>query len=198
MYPHLPDDISVEWLVREARAGNQQAADRLFYLFYRKICHFFLRDLHVSVEMAEELVQDTFEKAWRKLPTLQNCLVFESWLYTIARNVGFDHVRKLKRRKDPTPLDPEFDLADSSPPVESLVLAEMHIREMWNAMPPRQRECLYLFYMENLTMLEISARLQLGADTVKVYISKARMTLRDGLYASEEDVNDVKSKRCRA
>lgn len=198
MYPHLPDDIPLEWLVREARNGNQRAADQLFCTFYRKICCFFLKDLHVNIETAEELVQDTFEKAWRKLSTLKDCLLFESWLYAIARNVAFDHGRKLKRRKAPTPLDPDFDLADSAPQVESLVLAEMHIREMWDAMPVKQRECLYLFYMENLTMGEIAVRLQLGADTVKAYISKARVKLREGLYSSEEDLSDVKSKRCRA
>jgi RNA polymerase sigma-70 factor, ECF subfamily len=200
MYPHNPDDIPLEWLVSEARRGNQRAADQLFCMFYRKICHFFLRDLHVSVEMAEELVQDTFEKAWRKLSTLQDCLRFESWLYTIARNVAFDYIRKLKRYKIPTPLDAEFDLADGAPQVESLVLAEMHIREMWDAMPAKQRECLYLFYMENLTMPEVAIRLQLGADTVKAYISKARVKLREGLYSSglEEERNHVTPKRSRA
>lgn len=198
MYPHLPDDISLEWLVSEARQGNQQAADRLFDTFYRRIRHFFLKDLHVSIETAEELVQDTFEKAWRKLPTLHDCIRFEAWLYAIARNVALDHVRKLKRRKIPTPIDPDFDLADGSPQVESVVLAEMHIREMWDAMPAKQRECLYWYYMENLTMEEVAVRLQLGADTVKAYISKARVKLREGLYSSEEEQVNVKSKRCRA
>ncbi|GCE27303.1 RNA polymerase sigma factor [Dictyobacter alpinus] len=198
MYRHLPEDISLEWLVREAREGNQQAADRLFDTFYRRIRHFFLRELHVGIETAEELVQDTFEKAWRKLPSLQDCGRFEAWLYTIARNVAFDHGRKLKRRKPPTPIDQDFDLADASPQVESLVLAEMHIREMWDAMPTRQRECLYLFYMENMTMEEVAVRLHLGADTVKAYISKARVKLREGIYSSEEEVSNVKSKRSRA
>jgi RNA polymerase sigma-70 factor, ECF subfamily len=197
MSPYLSGDISIEWLVNEARNGDQQAANQLFGLFYRKICKFFLRDVHVSIEVAEEMTQDTFEKAWRHLPTLKDSARFESWLYTIATNISRDYGRKIRRRKVPIPLEHDFDMMDSAPLVENQVLARMHISEMLDTMPIKHRECLHLYYIENFTMEEIAVRMRLNGDSVKAYISKARVRLREELYQAKGEQDDVESKRRR-
>lgn len=199
MSPYYRGDLmTTEQLVREAQRGNQDAANQLIDLFYRKICKYYVVKLRLSLETAEELSQDTFEKAWRKLPTLQDVQRFEGWLYAIARNVALDHLRKMKRRRVVLPIDPDFDVADEAPPVESEVLARLHIYEIVHAMPEKHRECLILHIVGKASTFEVAQRLGLEEETVKAYISKARVQLREALYHTKEDRDDGESRQCGA
>lgn len=191
-------DLSLEQLLYKAQRGDQHAANLLIELFYKKICKYYVSNIRLSLETAEELTQDTFEKAWRKLPMLQDLQCFEGWLYAIARNVALDHLRKLRRRSIVIlPIDQDFEMTDKAPLVENQVLAKMHMSEALKTMPTKLRECLFLHFMENLSTQEVAVRLNIGEDTVKAYISKARVKLREELY-QKEDSSDDKSRRCRA
>lgn len=198
MPPWSPGNLTIEQLVYEAQRGNQRAANQLIEVFYRRICKYYVVKVRLSLEIAEELTQDTFEKVWRKLPTLQDIQCFEGWLYAIARNVAMDYLRKVKRRKVILPIDQDFDMVDERPLIESEVLARMRVHDTLRAMPERYRECLVLHVMENLSPCEVAQRLGLEEDTVKAYISKARVQLREELYKTKEDRDNGVSKRCGA
>jgi RNA polymerase sigma factor, sigma-70 family len=192
-------DLSLEQLVYKAQQGDQYAANQLIGLFYKKICKYYVRNIRLSLETAEELTQDTFEKAWRKLPMLQDLQRFEGWLYAIAKNVALDYLRKVKRRNIVVlPIDQDFEMADNAPLVENQVLAQMNIAETLGTMPGKLRECLLLHFVENLTTQEVAVRLCIGEDTVKAYISKARVRLREELYYLKEDRGNDESRRCEA
>lgn len=192
-------DLSLEQLVYKAQQGDQYAANQLIGLFYKKICKYYVSNIRLSLETAEELTQDTFEKAWRKLPMLQDLQRFEGWLYAIARNVALDYLRKVKRRNVVVlPIDQDFEMADNAPLVENQVLAQLNIAETLGTMPGKLRECLLLHFVENLTTQEVAVRLCIGEDTVKAYISKARVRLREELYYLKEGRGNDESRRCEA
>src|SRR5690348_9425794 len=78
-------------LVELAREGDQEAFATL-YDDYKFDIYGYLAGL-VGTAEASDLMQDTFIKAFTKLTTLQDTSKFASWLYHIARNCAYDHIR---------------------------------------------------------------------------------------------------------
>ena len=79
-------------LATRARQGDREAFSRLYEKYVREIGAYIFRIVH-SPEVAEELTQDAFLKAWIALPGLKE-IVFRPLLYKIARNAAIDHLRR--------------------------------------------------------------------------------------------------------
>src|ERR1051326_7628351 len=91
----MPLKGSLLELLTQAREGKEAAFTALYDLFFEKIYRFiFFRVGHK--EVAEDLAEDVFIKAFSSLKTLQKDAVFESWLYQIARNRIIDYYRSKK------------------------------------------------------------------------------------------------------
>lgn len=138
-----------------------------------RMCVLYLRDVH----LAEDTVQETFLKAYRKLDTFRGDARESTWLTGIAINVCRDMLRtswfrRIDRRADITLL-PEGAQADEYR--DSTVLTEvMHL-------PARQREVILLRYYQGLTLQETADALHLSLSAVKLRQQKANYTLRDRL-----------------
>jgi RNA polymerase sigma-70 factor, ECF subfamily len=87
---HAGDDAV---LVRQARAGDEGAFRRL-YERYARIVHGLLF-ARVPRPDVDDLVQDVFVTAWRRLPTLRDPAAFGGWISMIARNRATDYYRQL-------------------------------------------------------------------------------------------------------
>ncbi len=84
--------------VELAQAGDGEAFTSLVRHFEGGI-YGYLAGLVGNDEEAHDLTQDTMLRAWQKLPTLQDVSRFKPWLYSIARNLTYDHLRQRQRRK---------------------------------------------------------------------------------------------------
>jgi len=85
-------------LVREAQNGDLLAFERLYRENVRKVFGLCLR-LSQDASLAEELTQEVFVKAWRKLSTFRGESAFSSWLYPMTVNVALSE-RRSRRRRD--------------------------------------------------------------------------------------------------
>jgi RNA polymerase sigma-70 factor, ECF subfamily len=84
-----------EILVR-AQAGKEEALSQLYNLYFDKIYRFiYYRVSHK--EVAEDLTEELFIKAFRNLKTLEQTAAFDGWLYQIARNLVIDYYRSKKQ-----------------------------------------------------------------------------------------------------
>ena len=88
----MPDDTDAG-LVTRAKAGDQEAFTRLF-LNYKLEIYGCLMKVVRSDEMAQDLFQDTYLKAWNNIQRLRDPSKFKHWLLTIARNLAFDQLRR--------------------------------------------------------------------------------------------------------
>ncbi len=134
---------------------------------------------------AEELVQDSFLRAFRSLDTFRGDAKFSTWFYRILYNVCMTRVR----RRRPLPvLDPCADpangageLADVEPGVleklESEEVREIILEEMLR-LPEVFRAALTLFYVQDLRYDEMTLVLQIPLGTVKTNLSRGRTLLR--------------------
>lgn len=187
--PYNPpaDRDSDQWLVEQARKGNQKAADRLFAKHYEAIYWYLLLHWHFSQEDARDLSQEVFIKAWRGLPSLRQDLYFTGWLRGIALNAARDEMRKRKRQRNiqVSSLDPNLDIIDRDDlPEERVIIIDSFVRAI-KSMPEPRQTCLRLFY-EGLTPQAIALKLDLTEGTVRTYISQSRKNLLAALSGEQE------------
>src|SRR5690349_2310539 len=86
--------------ITAARAGDQQAFSELTERYRRELqvhCYRILGSLHD----AEDMVQETLLRAWRRLSTFEGRASFRAWLYTIATNACLDALDRRPRRALP-------------------------------------------------------------------------------------------------
>ncbi len=125
---------------------------------------------------ADDLVQDTLERAWTKLHLLRPESDLRAWLFTIMHNVFVNQVRK--RAADPTvPLDDDaFEI-----PVQAALSDMLEVRDIDIALrrlPDDQREVLLLIVLEQLSYNEIATMLGIPIGTVMSRLSRARERIR--------------------
>ena len=146
-------------------------------------------------ETAEELAQETFIKVLNNIDRYQPQFKFSSWLFKIANNIAIDHLRKrqivtISMDGSPhaaTAAEAEATSFDVAIRQES-ALEEMEARELGSEIEkaiaqlrPEYRSCIMLRHVEGRSYEEIAATLDLPLGTVKTYIHRARIQLRDAL-----------------
>jgi RNA polymerase sigma factor (sigma-70 family) len=124
---------------------------------------------------ADDLVQDTMERGWKKLSTWQRGSDMRAWLFGIMHNLHVDQVRK--------PSLPTEELDEDTPAVVShhQVSDGLEMRDLDTALrslPPEQREILLLVALEEMSYEEVAATLGLPLGTVMSRLSRARQKLR--------------------
>ena len=152
---------------------------------------FLLKSGGVTPENAEELVQETMIKVWRKAPTFSASQASAStWIYTIARNTRIDWLRQ-QARKDPNDLNAEdiYDERETPTPFSSLVHLrnKRQIGEQLKLLPRDQSEVLQMMYFQGKSGQQVADALDLPLGTVKSRIRLALGKLKLSMAATQED-----------
>jgi RNA polymerase sigma-70 factor (TIGR02960 family) len=156
-----------------------------------------------SFEEAEDLVQETLLRAWRRGADLDREEHLRAWLYKIATNASLDHIKAKGRRVpslgsfrdipwlEPYPdtlLEPEAPAADEPDATiigrETIELAFLAVIQL---LPPRQRAVLILRQVLDWSAAETAELLEVGVAAVNSALQRARTTLREHLPASERE-----------
>lgn len=166
MAPTGPTDSR---LIDAARGGDTAAFDEL-YRRYRRLVHGVLLS-RVPPSAAEDLLQDVFFQAWRKLPTLRAPDAFGAWLAAMARHRATDHLRG------------HVDLELPAEPVSLPSAAEDDLRARQalaaiRSLPEAYREPLLLRLVEGLTGPEIAEHTGLTPGSVRVNLCRGMKLLR--------------------
>lgn len=167
------------YLVSIAESRDRNAFKKLFSAFAPKIKSFAMRN-GVGPELAEEVVQETFIRVWRKAEQFDPSKASAStWLYTIARNQRIDLLRK-RHRPEPDYEDPAFIPEPEPQPTEVIVRNQeaSRLKECIDALSPEQQEVLKLSFMEELPHVEVAEKLGIPLGTVKSRIRLAMKHIR--------------------
>lgn len=166
-------------LVEAAARGEQTAFGRL-YENYAGMVHGLLLS-KVPREDADDLVQEVFLVAIRRISSLRDPNSFGAWLSAIARNLANDHYRRLKPT-DPLVDDPPATAGQSAmrPPDPGVAILDV-IRSL----PEAYSETLILRFVEGMTGPEIAERTGLTHGSVRVNLCRGMRMLRDRLDALE-------------
>jgi RNA polymerase sigma-70 factor (ECF subfamily) len=126
---------------------------------------------------ADDLVQDTLERAWSKLHLYRRGTDLRAWLFTVMHNV---YVNQRRAARPSSPLDEEMpELAQPARETDGLVLRDLDaaIRRL----PADQREVLLLVALEDMSYAEASQALEIPIGTVMSRLARARERLREML-----------------
>jgi RNA polymerase sigma-70 factor (ECF subfamily) len=166
--------------IRSAQNGNTEALRLLFEDNRQKI--FSLAYQYVkNVEDAEDILQETFIKAYRFLNKFnpQNGMRFSPWLYRIGINCSIDYLRRNKKRKDTDPNPESLDKVSSSDlssdPEQSSQHKELRekIDQTLNRLSGRQKMIFILKHYQELTTAEIAEYLDCSEGSVKRQLFRA-------------------------
>ena len=164
-------------LVRRASRGDVDAFEALYREHVGRIYAVSLR-MVADAALAEELTQEAFVRAWRKLALFRGTSAFGTWLHRLAVNVALDAMRARRRwRQRFTEEQPERPpAAPATDPAGSLDL-ERGIAEL----PPRARAVFVLHDIEGYKHREIARLLELSVGASKAHLHRARRRLREEL-----------------
>ena len=129
-----------------------------------------------SKDAAEDLVQETFTKAWRGLGRFRKDASARTWLYRILVNTSRDRFRRESRRQgSPLPAKPS---RDPSQQLQQSDLVRRVLGEM-RGLPERQREALLLRARAGFSYAEIAEVMGVTVGSVKAHLVAARKSLTD-------------------
>jgi RNA polymerase sigma factor (sigma-70 family) len=127
---------------------------------------------------ADDLVQDTLERAWNKFHLWRPGSDLRAWLFTVMHNV---HVNQVRASRDHAMLDDDGD----EMAVQAVQGASLEIRDLERALsliPTEQREVLLLIALEDMSYAEVANTLGIPIGTVMSRLSRAREKLRGMMH----------------
>jgi RNA polymerase sigma-70 factor (ECF subfamily) len=179
--------------------GRTQArafVEELYARHHTEIYAYLTRMLR-DPELAADLTQDAFVKAYRAYETLEDPAHARAWLYQIAHRVALDDLR---RRKIVRFLPWTGESRGSSPSAEHLVMETRLSGELQRALdkiPERQRAALLLAEVHDLTGLELAAALGVSHVAARALLTRARESLRQALAVERQATLDREAARDR-
>lgn len=129
--------------------------------------------------LVDDVVQETFLRAWRSAAQFDPARALAPWLFTIARRTAIDVLRS-ERRPTRGGHDPEVDVAIQPESLES-AWERYEIRRALQALPPEEQDVIRLGYLAGMTHPEISERLGIPMGTVKSRSHRAHRRLAGAL-----------------
>ncbi|MFC1568908.1 sigma-70 family RNA polymerase sigma factor [bacterium] len=173
--------------IERAIQGDENAYEALLKRYERGIYNM-IYQMVKNREETEDLVQETFIKAFNALESYNNQFAFSTWLYKIAFNNCIDSIRKRKLKT--YPLDKPIQTKegqvqqeirdDSSSPEKEMLFAEKRkqVNEAIGCLPAKYKKVIILRHQEERSYEEISEIMKIPLGTVKARIFRAREMLK--------------------
>jgi RNA polymerase sigma-70 factor, ECF subfamily len=183
-----PDDDPDVQKMLAFQTGEASAFDDLLRTHFRKVMNFIFRYTRDSA-LAEDLTQEVFLRIYRSAPGYRPRAKFQTWMFTIARNLALNALRRQSRRD--VSMDQEYPgeegfrkqqwIDERAPlPSEALLKQEREalIQEALDQLPEHQRAAVLLRRYENMPYEDIAQTLGVTVPAVKSLLTRARETLK--------------------
>jgi RNA polymerase sigma factor (sigma-70 family) len=177
-------------LVQSVLSGDREAFEQLVGKYQNPIAAFAYSACG-DIAQSEDLAQETFLVAWRKLRDLKEPAKFKSWLFGIARNL----INNSARRQSRNPLAGSHELDENltstvltANPTENAITKEEQAI-LWQALehiPELYREPLVLFYREHQSIQRVAEALDLTEEATRQRLSRGRKLLHERVIAFVE------------
>ena len=176
--------LSDEQLAAQSAAGSEASFEELVRRFAPRLFRF-LRPKTASAEEAEDLVQETFQKAFRNIARFDTGCRFSTWLYTIAHRQAVSLFRGRR-----IPVTAAAEAVDGSLGPEDLLVRSEETRDLWalaSRLPRQQYQAFWLRYAEDLSVAEIARVMKRPAVHVRVILHRGRVKLSAAFRRQQEE-----------
>ncbi len=166
-------------------AAQKNSADFevLYHKYAEKVFNYFWYRIGHDTPTAENLMQETFIRAFEKLPTFENKdYSYQTYLLTIAHNILVDYFRK----KRPVPLE-EIEKVPSE--VHNIMTHKLEGKLLWEmiqtALSDNEKSALLMFYRKEMSIKDIAKVMDKSENAVKLLLSRARKKLSEHPYLQD-------------
>ncbi|MFD2601119.1 RNA polymerase sigma factor [Flavobacterium suzhouense] len=171
--------------IDKAKKGDQVAFTFLLDRYWNEVYGFMLKRTENEAD-TEDIVIETFAKAFDRITTYNPEYAFNTWLIAIAKNVHIDLLRKKKSSLFIDITDEEdqqaYNVADSSPTPEDEIIREQNLSSLLECikkLKPQYQEVIQLRYFQELSYQEIADQLNEPLNNVKVKLLRAKKLLAE-------------------
>lgn len=179
------DDVQ---LVRAVLEGDDSAFGTLVEK-YEKSVHTLAWQQLGDFHYAEEITQDTFLRAYQKLSTLKDPSRFSNWLYKIATNCCRNWLREQKRKNQSQSLE-DTSMAEVARSNYDRYVSEQReaeatehrfeiVKKLLDKLPEGEREAMVLYYLGEMSTVEVGKFLGVSVEAVRLRLSRARKRLEE-------------------
>lgn len=180
------DDQQNKQLIKKLKEGDKAAFDALFYAFEPRLYAYAMK-LTCDAEDTKEVVQEVFLKVWERRQRIDPQYSFDSFLFTMAKNLVYNKARHRAYRfayKEYVALYGSQAENATENTVEFNQLANL-IQAVCRQLPPVRREVFTLSRIEGLSHNEIAEKLNTSTSNVKNHIHKALRFLKEQIQMHE-------------
>jgi RNA polymerase sigma-70 factor (ECF subfamily) len=178
-----PEIIQIH--IRRAQAGDQVAFTFLLDFYWNEVYGFMLKRTQNEAD-AEDIVIETFSKAFDKINNYNNEFGFNTWLIAIAKNVHIDMLRKKKSSLFIDINDENdshaFNVIDDSPSAEDDLITKQNLSQLLNCIKQLKapyQEVIQLRYFQEMSYQEIADFLEEPLNNIKIKILRAKKLLAE-------------------
>jgi len=171
--------------IEKAKKGDQVAFTFLLDFFWNEVYGFMLKRTQNETD-TEDIVIETFAKAFDRIATYNPEYAFNTWLIAIAKNVHIDLLRKKKSSLFIEITDEQnqqaYNIADSSPTAEDELIKEQNLSSLLECikqLKSHYQEVIQLRYFQELSYQEIAEQLNEPLNNIKVKLLRAKKLLAD-------------------
>jgi RNA polymerase sigma-70 factor, ECF subfamily len=152
--------------------GRREAAFEALVDRYQNKVFRLVFSMVYNAARSEEVTQDIFLKVWQALPGYDARASLSTWIYTIARNTTYSHLKSESYRKT-APLD------GAPEPVAParITLDRLEIERLLARLPEEQRQVVAVFYLQDRSIEDVAQMLDLPVGTVKSHLHRARRSM---------------------
>lgn len=189
--PSAEPDPDAELMLRVKR-GDRAAFAALVEKYQQPVLNFLLRSLQDETE-AEDLAQNVFVQVWKSARRYRRTARFSTWLFTIARNLCLNELRRRARHpatslestasESESPLPERIEDRQTATPPEALLREELFrkVEAALAELPENQRTAILLCREEEFSYEDIAAILGCSLSATKSLIHRGRETLKQKL-----------------
>ena len=175
---------SLESLLAQIALGNRSAFDALYRSTAHRLFGICLRVLTQRSE-AEDALQDVYTAVWRKAGQFDSTKASATaWLAMIARNKAIDRLRSMPARQTRTSVELAENIEDpgASPAQQVQTAADRaQLDHCLERLEPRRRSLIRAAFFDGLTYEELSAKIEAPLGSIKSWIRRGLMQLRECL-----------------
>jgi len=171
--------------IQKAKLGDQVAFTFLLDFYWNEVYGYMLKRTENETD-TDDIVIETFAKAFDKIGTYNPEFGFNTWLITIAKNVHIDMLRKKKSTLFLEITDEEDSLAnqvlDDTPTVEDTIITEQNLSKLLQQikqLKPAYQEVIQLRYFQEMSYQDMAEQLNEPLNNIKIKLLRAKKLLAE-------------------
>ena len=170
--------------IKQAQQGSVKAFNKIFYE-YKNLVELILQDYLKDVDESKDLANIVFLKIYDKIKLFTDYSNFTGWIRTITKNTAIDYLRTIKEKMvsiDDT--ERNVQLCEAEIDKEKSYTDQYtydYVIGMFDSLPEQYSRICKMFYINNLTINQISKRLNVPKGTIKSYLHRSRSIIKNQL-----------------